>query len=542
MSIPRGKSSFLAQICTVYSCTKHQLARIAVAAAFASASTVFAGSATWKLDPQSNDWNTAANWMPETVPNGATDIATFDLSNVTDISIATSISLGSIVFGVNADSFSITIVESEGYLSFLGAGVMNNSGATDYFYSVGNVAFSRNATAGDHVVYDNRGGSMSAWISFNDNSNAGSGTFINRGDSAGNVGGYIVFDDTSSAGTSTILNELGDTYAGIMTFYKFSTAGASTVTVQTGGFVEFEDSSTADTATLIADGGIFSFSNLSTGGSSMLIADGGTIYFTNESNGELARVQLTNGGSLNITAHRSTTLMAIGSLEGDSTSRVQLGKRQLTIGGNGLSTTFDGLIKDDALQRGSLVKNGSETLTLTHANSYGAGTTITGGALTAQAATGSATGTGPVQVNAGTFGGTGSVTGAVTIGTGTGPRAFLAPGVNGPGALSILNTLTFKSDGSYKYELGLTPHPRADQVSANGVTVESGARFVLRARGNQTLPLGTIFTVINNTAATPISGTFANLPDGSTIVAGNNTLQVNYEGGDGNDLTLTVVP
>ena len=47
--------------------------------------------------------------------------------------------------------------------------------------------------------------------------------------------------------------------------------------------------------------------------------------------------------------------------------------------------------------------------------------------------------------------------------------------------------------------------------------------------------------MIKNTAATPISGTFANLPDGATITSGNNTFQVSYEGGDGNDLTLTVV-
>jgi fibronectin-binding autotransporter adhesin len=541
---PRSKVFFLAQMPRVYSRTKYQLAMIAVTAALATASSMFAGSATWKLDPQSSDWNTAANWMPETVPNGTTDIATFDLSNVTDISIATSISLGSIVFDASADSFSVTVVDANfDYLSLVGGGVVNNSGATQYFYSVGDIGFSRSATAGDNVVYDNRGGcpTCSDWIYFHDNSNAGNATFFNRGDSAGADSGYIIFDDTSSGGTSTIINELGETYAGIMTFYKFSTAGASTITVQTGGFVEFEDSSTADTATLIADGGTFSFSNLSTGGSSMLIADGGTIYFTNESNGELAQVQLTNGGILNVTAHKNT-LMAIGSLEGDSSSQVQLGRRQLTIGGNGLSTTFDGLIKVDALQRGSLVKTGSETLILTHANSYGAGTTITGGTLIAQAATGSATGTGPVQVNSGTLGGTGNVTGAVTIGTGTGPRAFLAPGVRGPGTLSILNTLTLKSDGSYKYELGLTPHPRADQVSANGVTIETGAMFVLRTRGNQTLPLGTVFTVINNTAATPISGVFANLADGSTFTVGNNTFQVSYEGGDGNDLTLTVVP
>ena len=50
------------------------------------------------------------------------------------------------------------------------------------------------------------------------------------------------------------------------------------------------------------------------------------------------------------------------------------------------------------------------------------------------------------------------------------------------------------------------------------------------------------FTGISNTAATPIAGTFVNLPDGSTLTVGRNSYQVSYSGGDGNDLTLTVVP
>ena len=55
-------------------------------------------------------------------------------------------------------------------------------------------------------------------------------------------------------------------------------------------------------------------------------------------------------------------------------------------------------------------------------------------------------------------------------------------------------------------------------------------------------PQCTVFTVINNTSVTPISGNFANLPDGSFLTSGGNTFQATYEGGDGNDLTLTVVP
>jgi hypothetical protein len=45
------------------------------------AQNAHAGSATWNLDPISSDWNIAANWTPNTVPNGPDDIATFELSN-----------------------------------------------------------------------------------------------------------------------------------------------------------------------------------------------------------------------------------------------------------------------------------------------------------------------------------------------------------------------------------------------------------------------------------------------------------------------------
>ena len=60
--------------------------------------------------------------------------------------------------------------------------------------------------------------------------------------------------------------------------------------------------------------------------------------------------------------------------------------------------------------------------------------------------------------------------------------------------------------------------------------------------GSSVLPGGTVITPINNTAATAISGTFSNLPDGGTITVGSNTFQASCEGGDGNDVTLTVVP
>jgi hypothetical protein len=52
----------------------------------------------------------------------------------------------------------------------------------------------------------------------------------------------------------------------------------------------------------------------------------------------------------------------------------------------------------------------------------------------------------------------------------------------------------------------------------------------------------TSFTVIDKRGATAISGTFSSLPDGGTLTIGSNTFAADYAGGDGIDLTLTVVP
>jgi len=148
-----------------------------------------------------------------------------------------------------------------------------------------------------------------------------------------------------------------------------------------------------------------------------------------------------------------------------------------------------------------------------------------------------------VKVNAGTIGGKGIMAGTVTIGQGNGTGAVLAAsiGSNQPATLALRKTLTFKADSTYSYKLN-TNNARADQVIAKGVTIEAGAQFNFQAVANRQLTIGTVFTAINNTSANPITATFVNLPDNSTFTAGRNNYQVSYEGGTGNDLTLTVVP
>jgi autotransporter-associated beta strand protein len=235
---------------------------------------------------------------------------------------------------------------------------------------------------------------------------------------------------------------------------------------------------------------------------------------------------------------------------GDDTLNITRGAIQGDIsGGSGTNTcaidpgmhsfNYTGTISDfDSVE----IKNG--VVSFFGASTYTGTTTVSGGTLIAANSTGSATGSGAVQVTGGTLGGKDSIGGAVTIGGGSGEGA-LAPGAHprNEATLTIQSTLTFQTGGTYLYTFKATGNnSEADEVIADGVTIAGGTTVTVQGKTGVRLRVGTTFTVISNTAATPIAGTFANLSDSSIITVRGNNFQASYEDGDGNDLTLTVVP
>ncbi|WP_395346358.1 autotransporter-associated beta strand repeat-containing protein [Variovorax sp. UC122_21] len=99
---------------------------------------------------------------------------------------------------------------------------------------------------------------------------------------------------------------------------------------------------------------------------------------------------------------------------------------------------------------GSLTQAGSGSLDLTGASTYASGTTVAVGTLSVNNKSGSATGTGDVQVQAGaTLAGTGSVAGAVTVDKG----GVLSAGNGGAGTLT-LGSLSLNAGSVLNYELG----------------------------------------------------------------------------------------
>ena len=237
--------------------------------------------------------------------------------------------------------------------------------------------------------------------------------------------------------------------------------------------------------------------------------------------------------------------MTIGTLRGGGL--VLLGANSLTVGiaSNIGAAVFSGVIQDGGASGGTggaFVKSGPGKLTLTGANTYTGGTTINEGTLRISNTTGSATGAGPVHVNRGALIGTGNIAGTVTVG-GTAGNASLAPGAGlafgQVGTITLQSPLTFGARARYKADLSSTT-AKADEVVAPGVRISRRARIVIDDLGNSALTPGTVFTLISDTGATPIAGTFSNLADNSTLTVGANTYLVSYEGGNGNDLTLTV--
>lgn len=425
--------------------------------------------------------------------------------------------------------------------STAGNATFTNGGSTIAYYYGGRTEFFNSATAANGTFSNDPGvidGAFGGSVRFNDTTTAGSANFTNHGAQFSNVfGSFTIFFNSATADHATFTNEAGQVsgaYPGLMQFSDTSTAGDAVITNDGatvggafGGELDLYNTVTLGNATIVLNGG-------ANGGG------GGMLFFIEDSDGGTARVELFGNAFVDLSYHNVPGIVTIGSLEGDGV--VSLAASQLTVGSNNLSTIFAGELQDGGWNGGvggSLGKTGRGKFILSNANSYTGGTTVSKGTLLVMNRSGSATGTGPLSVNAGTLGGTGKISGTVTIGTVT-TAGILSPGSGArPGKLTLSNTLTFNALGNYKVDLNSTL-VRADQVAATGVTIAGGATATIGDLGTGTLTSGTVFRIINNSAATPISGTFGNLPDGSTLTLGHNTYLVSYEGGTGNDLTLTV--
>ncbi len=172
----------------------------------------------------------------------------------------------------------------------------------------------------------------------------------------------------------------------------------------------------------------------------------------------------------------------------------------------------------------------SGTVNLTADNTYSGALALTNGTLYLE---GSNSASSLTTSSGTTLGGSGGISGSLTIGSG----AFLTPGTS-PGNFSS-GSITFASGSTITLELnGTAAGTQYDRLSVVG-TVDLGSATLASSIGYSPSN-GDVFIVIDNDGSDAVVGTFIGLPQGSPVSLGGKNFVINYAGGTGNDVVLTI--
>jgi fibronectin-binding autotransporter adhesin len=194
-----------------------------------------------------------------------------------------------------------------------------------------------------------------------------------------------------------------------------------------------------------------------------------------------------NATIANITGPTSFTLSANGTAAGTSSLTFGSVARTLTLGGTnaGNNTLRPNIVNGGAAT--NVAKTGSGTWILTGTNTYTGTTTVSDGTLLVNGAN---SGGGAVTVAAGaTLGGTGSITGAITV------NGTLAAGASA-GTLTVTGGVTFNAGSTTIVEIGGTGATQFDQLNMTGALV-AGGTFDVDLIGGFTPSIGNSFDVFD---------------------------------------------
>ena len=236
-------------------------------------------------------------------------------------------------------------------------------------------------------------------------------------------------------------------------------------------------------------------------------------------------VLVTNGGSFDF----ATNYDYVNTLRGNGT--VNFGNNgYLIIGGNNGSSEFDGPMTGAGNFGTTVSKFGNGTFTLGGNNTFTNGETeVSAGKLVVNGAQPLI----PVGVDTGgTLGGTG-VVGEVTA------YGIISPG-EGPGILSSSN-VDFTSSGNLTVLLaGPNPGSGYSQLNVTGIVSLANPTLTVLPAFNTPPGIGQQFTIIKNNMGYTL-GTFSGLANGVQFFAGGYLFGINYNGGAGYDVVLTVL-
>jgi autotransporter-associated beta strand protein len=261
----------------------------------------------------------------------------------------------------------------------------------------------------------------------------------------------------------------------------------------------------------------------------VIVSNGAALRLTRtEQINDSADMFLNSGGLFDT----STSFELIDTLRG--TGSITLGLNGwIEVGLNNGSSTYGGVISGPAYSLGgySLAKKGNGTFTINGNNTFANGAVhIFAGTLVHNGSQPRV----PILIDPGSsLGGSGTVGDISANGT-------IAPGTS-PGTLTSSN-VAFGITGVFTVELnGPTPGTGYDQLNVRGTNNLATATLTVIPNFATTPTIGQTFTIINNDGAEAITGTFNGLPNGSQFNAGGYFFRINYDGGTGNDVVLTLL-
>lgn len=376
----------------------------------------------------------------------------------------------------------------------------------------GDVNFQGRATAGAATIVLTKDGYGA--LNFTTGTDAGTAVITNKG------GGEVAFTGASAKNATIVNDGLGIPYYFSRTTFDddysrnvFSSAGNATITNRNGGSTVFYGHSDGGSATLVNEAG-------------------GTIDFQGASQARDATILNGAGGRVLVRFRDQGPMLDIGSLSGDGAVEIDDSQQApaLSLGALGHEDVISGVISGN----GSLTKTGPGQLTLNGQNTYTGLTTVAGGTLVVgDDSHAGASLAGDVTVNSGArLGGVGTISGDVTI---------LAGGTHGAGNSIGVQTI----DGNYLnhgvLEVEATPSG-ADRLIVGGTVDITGATLNLILTPTTAASWNLLngpYTIIQNEGATAVEGTFASVGDLNDLLFLDHL--INYHGGDGNDVTLSLL-
>lgn len=403
----------------------------------------------------SSSWDTSTiDWL-----NGTSADQFFNLDAVTFNDTTTN---GSVLLAAALQPASILVNNNSlpytfgGTGTITGSGPLTKNGAGTVTINTTNSAYSGNITLTGGTVTLGNGTSL------------GSGALTLSGGSTFSVGSSATFSGPIivPAGQTGTFNSgaLGNTFAG-----NLSSGDATSVLNFAGG----ESFSGINSAQFDGFTGTIN------------IQSGATLRFFTGTGNTFSSFNPTFIINGTLQPRNAGNIIQLGAFSGSGTlsgpqSNSGSGDTLYVLGGNNASATFSGIISSNTAVPGSGVivnKIGTGTLTLSGANTYAGGTTVSAGTLSVNNTSGSAVGTGDMEIFSGAaLTGNGTIAASTTVDNGT----TLAPG-NPTGTLIISNNLALNDNSLLQFDLGTS----SDSVQVSGDLALTGLLTVTNAGGFQ---------------------------------------------------------